>query len=70
VSGVIGDLADRFFHSPLDNGHASQFVAATGKFVEYRQDVDEGGAAAGNNAFFNSRAGGVEGVFDAVLSSL
>ena len=67
-AGVLGDLADRGLQGAAHDGDAGVLVVVVA--LEAVQDLgglQQGDAAAGDDAFFDRRAGGVEGVVDAVL---
>ena len=66
-TGVVRDLAGRLFESAADDVHADLLIAFELEFIQGGDDLDQGGAAAGDDAFFDRRAGGRKGVFDAVL---
>ena len=64
----MGNLAHGFFDGAADDVHTSHFIVVSGLDVgEDLAHADEGSAAARDDAFFNSSAGGVQGVFHAVL---
>src|SRR6185437_3594245 len=61
------DLASRLFERALDDVHADGFIALEFEFIERVEAAKQGRAAAGNDTFLDSRAGGVHRVFDASL---
>jgi hypothetical protein len=68
-AGVLGDLLDRGAQGPADDVDAGLLVAA-GLLVggvERFVDAEDRHAAAGQDAFFDRRAAGVQRVFDAGL---
>src|SRR5579863_6198483 len=67
-TGVRGERAERSFHGALDDADTDGFVlvGALDAF-DGRDGADEGHAAAGDDAFFNGRTGGVQRVFHAHL---
>src|SRR5690606_13534820 len=65
LSGVVGGLTHRLFQGALDGIHTRLFVAGLRYSFHRANHVAEGGAATGNDSFFHSGPGGVEGVFDA-----
>ena len=67
-AGVVGQLAERGFDGARDDLDADLLVAVRGlSVVDGGLGADQGDAAAGDDAFFDGRAGGVQGVFDAGL---
>ena len=68
VAGVLGDDARRFLQRAAHNRQADALVGILGEAVlERREDVDQRRAAAGDDPFLDRRAGGGEGVLDALL---
>ena len=70
-AGVFGDLLDGGFDGPADDVDADLLVVVVGLLAELVEDAgggaDDGDAAAGEDAFFDRGAAGVQGVFDAGL---
>ena len=67
-AGVFGDLADRGLQGAADDGDAGVLVVVVALEAFQRLGgLQQRDAAAGHDAFFDRRAGGVEGVVDAVL---
>src|SRR6202000_1805519 len=67
-AGVFGDLADRGLQRAAHDGDAGFLVVlVTLEAVENLRGLQQGDAAAGDDAFFHGRAGRVQGVVDAVL---
>ena len=70
-AGVFGDLLDGGFDGPADDVDADLLVVVGGFLADacrgpWRR-ADDGDAAAGEDAFFDGCAAGVQGVFDAGL---
>ena len=67
-AGVVDDLTRRRLDGLADDVHAGLLVAVGGHDAVERLDgAQQSDAAARQDAFFDRRAGGVQGVFDAVL---
>ena len=64
---LLGDLAQRLFERALHDVDADLLIAFDLELVERRDAAHQGHAAAGHDAFFDGRAGGVHGVFDTGL---
>src|SRR6202161_1500334 len=67
VSGVVNDLAHGLFESALHDVDANGFVIVQLELFECRDAATQRSAAAGNNAFLDSRACGVHGVLHTSL---
>src|SRR5215470_13527627 len=68
VAGVLGDLAQRLFESPLDDVDADLLVFVLElEGVERLRGADQRDAAARHDPLFDRRARGVHGVLDASL---
>ncbi len=57
----------RLFQSAPDDVDADLLVAVEVQIVQKRDELDEGRAAAGDDAFFDRRTGGRQRIFDAML---
>ena len=67
-AGVFGDLTDRGLQGAAHDGDARVLVGVVALHAVQRLGrLQQSDAAAGDDAFFDRRAGGVEGVVDAVL---
>ena len=70
-AGVFGDLLDGGFDGAADDFDADLLVVVGGLLADAVEDLgggaDDGDAAAGEDAFFDGGAAGVQGVFDAGL---
>src|SRR6478735_5566377 len=66
-ASVGDDLAEGLFHRAADDLHAGFLLGFDLEAVERLLGADESDAAAGDDAFLDRRAGGVESVFDARL---
>jgi hypothetical protein len=66
-AGVRGERAEGSFDGAADDVCAGGFVTFELEAVEGLLSAEESGTAAGDDAFFDGSAGGVEGVFDAGL---
>ena len=67
LAGVLGDLADRCLQRATQDVDADRLVAFELELVERRDGLQERGAAAGDDALLDRRAGGRKRVLDAVL---
>src|SRR4029077_358407 len=67
LAGVVGDLTGGRLERLADDVHADLGVAIELDLVERRDRLQEGGAAAGDEALFDGRAGRRERILDAVL---
>src|SRR5216684_2226057 len=67
VAGVESDLSGRLFESTPHDACANGFVIVELKLLDDRDAAEQCRAAAGDNAFLDSRAGGVHSVFDTGL---
>src|SRR5712692_5336068 len=67
MAGVEGELAGRLFEGTLHDADANGFVIMQVELLDGRDAAEQRRAAAGDNAFLDSRAGGVHGVFDTRL---
>ena len=67
LAGVGRDLADRGFEGAADDHRADLLVAGQLHLLDHVDAVEESDAATGDDAFFDGRAGCVEGVLDAGL---
>src|SRR5665811_699426 len=66
-AGVVGDLADGRFERAAQDAEAHRLVAHELDQVERRDGLEQGHAAARDQALFDRCAGGGERVLDAVL---
>ena len=66
-AGVVGDLAGRGLEGLADDVDADLGIATELDLVEGRDGLQEGRAAAGDEAFLDGRTGRREGILDAVL---
>src|SRR6476646_1771249 len=66
-AGVLGDPAQRLGRGLLDDQRTGRLVALEVEVVDGGGGVDEGGAATGDDALLDGRAGRRDGVLDAVL---
>src|SRR5262245_2780448 len=66
-AGVLHDLAHRLFGGATDDRDAELLLFGDLELLEGLLSADEGDASAGDDAFFDGRAGRVEGVLDAGL---
>src|SRR5690349_5149920 len=66
-AGVVGDLAGRSLEGLADDVHADLLVAVELERVERRDGLEERGAATGDEALLDGRAGRRERVLDPVL---
>ena len=66
-AGVVGDLAGRGLEGLADDVHADLLVALELELVERGDGLEERGAAAGDEALLDGRAGRRERILDAVL---
>ena len=64
---VLGDLTGRLLERATDDLDADRDVALGLDLVDRRDGADERHAAAGDDALFDCRLGGVHGIFDAGL---
>src|SRR6202020_1347001 len=65
---ILGDLTDRRFESLQDDANARLLIGVLAlELGDSALGAQQRDAAAGDNAFFDRRAGGVAGVVDAVL---
>ena len=67
-AGVFGDVARGLFDGFLNDRGAESLVAGELEVTGGRSGADQGGAAAGDDAFFDRGAGGVQGVLDQGLA--
>src|SRR6266852_2225649 len=67
MAGVEGELAGRLFEGALHDADANGFVIMQLELLDGRDAAEQRRAAAGDDAFLDSRAGGVHGVFDTRL---
>ena len=63
-TGVVGDLAERFLNGAPDDIDADLHVAFDFELVQGGLGPEQGDAAAGHDALFNGRLGGVHGILD------
>ena len=71
LTGVGGDPAQRLDKPGAHDGHTGRLVAGQAEVaVERRRGVDESRTATGDDALLDRRAGGRDGVLDAVLALL
>src|SRR5258705_7807228 len=66
-AGVEGDLTAGLFERPLHDAYTDRFVVVQLQLVDCVQAAQQRRAAAGNDAFLDSRAGCVHGVLNASL---
>ena len=66
-TAVGGEGAEGFFDGAADDVGADGLIAGELQGIEGLDGAEQGDAAAGDDAFFHGRTGGVEGVFDACL---
>src|SRR5262249_55934826 len=66
-AGVGDNLAEGLFAGALHNGHADLLIAIRLEIGKRLGGAEQGHAAAGNDAFLDSRAGRVQRVLDAGL---
>ena len=64
---LAGDHAHGLFQGAAQNAHAGGGIAFQLDAVQGGDGVDQRHTTAGDDAFFDGRAGGAQGVFDAVL---
>jgi hypothetical protein len=67
LARVLCDLADGCLQSAANDVDADHLVAFELQLVERGDGLQESGAAAGDDALLDRRAGGRQSVFDAVL---
>jgi hypothetical protein len=66
-TGVAGDHAHRLFEGAAQDAQTGGGVAFQAHLVQRRDGVDQRHTAAGDDAFFDGRTRGAQGVLDAVL---
>src|SRR4028118_1440622 len=71
MARILGDLADRRLQGAADDVDAAGLVViGPAHALKRLGGVEESGTAAGDDPFLDRRAGGVEGIVDAVLALL
>ena len=66
-AGVLRDPTGRLDQRATDDGHAGRLVAGQAEVAQGGGSVHQGGAAAGDDALLDGRAGRRDGVLEAVL---
>src|SRR6202521_3548397 len=67
MAGVEGNLAGRLFKGALHDADTNGFVIMQLQLLDCGDAAEQRRAAAGDNAFLDSRAGGVHSIFDTSL---
>lgn len=64
-AGIVSDLTNRSFDSMTDEVHTGLDIAFCFDGIQFILDIEQGGAAASDDTFFDSCTGRIQSIFDA-----